>query len=108
FFGGYQYFRDEDSQPGAEPDWPKQYKQDKFFGKLTWRLAPGWQLVQSLHQEVWDNRELPTANKHKEATQRLKASVPAITFGHLTRTASANSIWDASVGRFAFSQDIMR
>ena len=108
FFAGYQYLRDEDSQPGGDPDFPKKYKQDKIFGKLTWRLAPGWQLVQSLHRESWDNRELPTATKLVEATQRLQASVPAVTFGHLTHTSSANSVWDVSVGRFACSQDISR
>jgi hypothetical protein len=51
FLGGYQQLRDDDSQPGADPTSPRQSKQDKVYGKLTWRLAPGWQLVQSLHHE---------------------------------------------------------
>ena len=108
FFAGYQRLRDEDSQPGGDPVYPKQFKQDKFFGKLTWRLAPGWQLMQSLHHESWDNRELPTAARLVEATQHLQATVPAITFGHLTHTSSANSLWDVRVGRFVWSQDISR
>ena len=51
FFTGYQYLRDYDSQPGADANVPRTYQQDKTFAKLTWRLAPGWQLIQSLHGE---------------------------------------------------------
>lgn len=108
FFAGYQYLRDEDSQPGGDPAYPKRFKTDKMFGKLTWRLADGWHLMQSLHRETWDNRELPTASKLVEATQRLKANVPAVTFGHLTHTSSANSMWDVRAGRYVWSQDISR
>ena len=108
FFAGYQNLRDEDSQPGGDPAYPKRFKQDKIFGKLTWRLAPGWQLMQSLHRESWDNRELPTATKLVEATQRLQATVPAVTFGHLTHTSAANRMWDVRVGKFVWSQDISR
>ena len=87
FFAGYEYLRDEDSQPGGDPDFPKQYRQHKMFGKLTWLIAPGWQLMQSVHYESWDNRELPTATKRVEATQRVQASVPAVTFGNLTHVS---------------------
>ena len=39
FFAGYQHLRDSDSQPGTDPAFPRRYEQDKFFGKLTWRLG---------------------------------------------------------------------
>jgi hypothetical protein len=105
FFAGYQHLRDYDSQPGTDPAFPRTYEQDKFFGKLTWRLAPGLQLLQSYHQELWVNPELPTFVKPFEATQRRHASVPAITFGHLTHTLSSNTVWDVRVGRFAYLRD---
>ena len=41
FFTGYQYLRDSDSQPGADAIFPRTYKEDKIFAKLTWRLASG-------------------------------------------------------------------
>ena len=44
FFSGYQYLRDSDSQPGANPACPRQYEQNKIFAKLTWRLTPSLQL----------------------------------------------------------------
>ena len=105
FFAGYQYLRDYDSQPGVDPAYPRTYEQDKFLGKLTWRLAPGWQLVQSVHHESLMNPDPPTAVTPYEATLRRSTSVPAITFGHLTHTGSANTVWDVRVGRFDFDQD---
>jgi hypothetical protein len=104
FFGGYQHLRDYDSQPGTDPAFPRTYEQDKIFAKLTWRLAPGMRLLQSFHEEFWVNPELPTRVKPFEATQRRHASVPAMTFGHLTHTLSSNTVWDARVGRFVFDR----
>ena len=77
FFSGYQHQRDSDSQPGTDPTLPRHYEQDKIFAKLTTRLAPGWQLVQSVHGEFWSNPETPSATKPRDATQQLDASVPA-------------------------------
>ena len=105
FFAGYQHLRDYDSQPGTDPVFPRTYEQDKIFAKLTWRLAPGLQLLQSFHNEFWVNPELPTFVKPFEATQRRHASVPAMTFGHLTHTLSSNTVWDVRVGRFVFVRD---
>ena len=105
FFAGYQHLRDYDSQPGTDPAFPRTYEQDKIFAKLTWRLAPGWQLLQSFHDEFWVNPELPTLVKPFEATQRRHASVPAMTFGHLTHTLSSNTVWDVRVGRFVYPRE---
>ena len=104
FFAGYQHLRDYDSQPGTDPAFPRTYEQDKFFAKLTWRLTPGMQLLQSFHDELWVNPELPTFVKPFEATQRRHASVPAVTFGHLTHTLSPNTVWDVRAGRFVFTR----
>jgi hypothetical protein len=35
FFGAYQYLRDYDSQPGADPAFPRRYEQNRGFGKLN-------------------------------------------------------------------------
>ena len=104
FFGGYQYVRDYDSQPGADPDFPRTYEQDKGFAKLTWRLTPGLHLMQSVHLESWVNPPPPTLALPFEATTRNHAFVPAITFGHLTHTLSANTVWDVRMGRFVVGE----
>jgi hypothetical protein len=102
FFTGYQYLRDYDSQPGADPEHPRTYQQNKIFGKLTWRFTPGLQLMQSVHHESWVDPERPTAVTPFEATTRPHADVTAITFGDLTQTLSTNTLWSARVGRFVY------
>ena len=105
YFGGYQHLRDYDSQPGTNPSFPRAYEQDKIFAKLTWRLTPRMQLMQSFHDEFWVNPDPPTLTTAYEATRRRTASVPAMTFAQLTHTLSANTMWDARVGRFNYWED---
>jgi hypothetical protein len=105
FFTGYQHLRDYDSQPGASPAFPRTYEQDKIFAKLTWKLAQGWQLLQSLHDEFWVNPELATMVKPFEATTRSHASVPAITIGDLRHVSSSSTLWEARLGRFVYSRE---
>jgi carboxypeptidase family protein len=105
FFGGYQYLRDYDSQPAADPKFPRIYDQNKGFGKLTWNLAPAWRLVQSVHYEHWISSDPPTSATPFEALFRRTTSVPAITFGELTHTVSPSTLWDVRAGRFVFAQD---
>jgi outer membrane receptor protein involved in Fe transport len=102
FFAGYQYLRDYDSQPGTDPEFPRAYEQNKIFGKLTWRITPKLQLVQSFHDELWVNPQIPTLVNPFDATLRQHAHVPTMTFGHLTHTLSANTMWDVRVGRFNY------
>jgi hypothetical protein len=103
FFAGYQHLRDYDSQPGTNPAFPRTDEQDKIFGKLTWRFSPAWQLTQSVHDERWVSPQRPTIVTPAEATTQTRGSVPAITFGHLTHTLSANTLWDVRVGRFVYA-----
>lgn len=99
FFAGYQYLRDYDSQPGTDPAFPRTSDQDKLFAKLTWQLTPRLQLLQSYHQEFWTAPERATLVKPFEATLRQHASLPAMTFGHLTHSLSGNTVWDVRAGR---------
>jgi hypothetical protein len=100
FFAGYQWLRDYDSQPGTDPALPRTYEMQKLFAKLTWRLAPTWQLVQSFHHEIGIDPERPTIVTPFEATARTHISTPTMNFGDLTHTMSANTLWDVRVGRF--------
>jgi hypothetical protein len=101
FFAGYQWLRDYDSQPGTDPALPRKYEMQKLFAKLTWRFGPGWQLVQSLHDEIGTDPERPTIVTPFEATARTHISTPTMNFGNLTHVMSANTLWDVRVGRFA-------
>jgi hypothetical protein len=104
FYGAYQYLRDYDSQPGADPASPRKYEQDKIFGKLTWRMTPSLQVMQSFHEEFWENPDPPTLATPFEATVRHHASVPSSTFANVTYAPSSRSVWDLRVGRFVLDQ----
>jgi hypothetical protein len=105
FFGAYQYLRDFDSQPGADPAFPRKYEQNKVFGKLTSQLTPSTQMMQSFHQETWVNPTAPTIVSPFVTTQRVHARVPSATFVNLTQALSNRSVWEARVGRFTLDQD---
>jgi hypothetical protein len=104
FFGGYEYLRDYDSQPGTLATLPRRAESDKVYGKLTWQLAPGWQLVNGFHDELQENSDQPTIILPFVATQHHHATVPATTFGQLTHTSS-NTVWDVRAGGFVFAQE---
>src|SRR5262249_19144199 len=76
---------------------------NKFFGKLTWRLTPKLQLLQSVHDEHWVSPEQPTPTRPFDTTLRAHASVPAMTFGNLTHTVSERTLWDVRVGRLVYT-----
>jgi hypothetical protein len=105
FFAGYQHLRDSDSQPGTDPEYPRQYEQDKVVVKITWRPAPGWQVFSSFHEEFWVRPQPPTVARPFEATLRTTASVPAMTFGHVTHVLSDRTVWDLRVARFLYRDD---
>ena len=61
--------------------------------------------MQSFHEEFWVNPTPPTLATPFAATLRQNASVPSMTFGHLTHTLSSNTVWDVRVGRFCYNRD---
>jgi hypothetical protein len=60
--------------------------------------------MQSLHHESWADPERPTAVTPFEATLRPQADVRAMTFGDLTHTLSASTVWSTRVGRFVYDR----
>ena len=105
FFGAAQYLRDYDSQPGTDPLLPRRYEQNKFFGKLNWRLTPTLHLMNSFHVEKWVNPQPPTVALPFITTQRVSATVPNMTFFSLTHVISNNTMWEARLSRFTLDQD---
>jgi hypothetical protein len=100
FFGGYQYLRDYDSQPGTDPKFPRTDKFDKVFGKISAQITPKLKLLQSFHDEFWVSPDRPTLSMPFETTVRTSGSRPTATLGQLTYVSSSNTLWNASVSRF--------
>ncbi len=77
----------------------------KIFAKLTWRLALGGGWCKASTTRSGPILKRPTIDKPLEATQRTSLRSPAMNFGNLTHTQSANTLWDIRVGRFVSTQD---
>ena len=82
---------------------PRTSQQDKIFTKLTWQLAPNWELVQSLHNEFWVNPELPTSVKPFETTLRLTDPYLPSPLATPTHTSADNTVWEVRAGRSLLS-----
>lgn len=39
-YGGYQYLRDYDNQPGTDPRFPREFEADRMYWKYTWQITP--------------------------------------------------------------------
>lgn len=105
FFGGYQFLRDDDSQPGTDSRFPRTATYDKIFGKLTWQVTRNLKLLSSFHNEFWSIPERPTLSKPFETTVRNSGSQPTATFVHVTHILSSRTLWDARVSRFTAPQE---
>jgi hypothetical protein len=100
FFGGYQYLRDYDSQPGTDPNFPRTDEFDKIFWKITAQITPKLKVLQSFHDEFWVHPDRPTLSNPFETTVRTSGSRPTATLGHLIYTSSSNTLWEAGISRF--------
>jgi hypothetical protein len=100
FFGGYQYFRDADSQPGTDPLFPRVAEYDKGFAKVTWQISPQVKWMSSLHDERFVTPQRPTIAQPFETTLRIAGTRPTATFGQISATPSSNTLIDARVSRF--------
>ena len=103
-FGGYQYLRDSDSEPGTDPAFPRTSKYDKGFGKVTWQVRPSIHLMSSFNDEVWVNPQRPTLAQPFETTVTTRGTRPTATFGQLTDVVSEHTLIDARVSRFVAPQ----
>lgn len=95
FFGGYQYLRDGDSQPGTDPETASNIEFDKVFWKINWQIAPHLHLLHSFSDDIWTFPQAPSISQPVETTVRAKGQQVAATFVVLTHAISDNTFWEA-------------
>ena len=103
-FTGGQYLRNDDSQPGTDPSRPRVYELASVSWKVTWQARQGLRVVHTFSDQHSVAPERPTLALPYESTLRLNTAVPATTLAHVTHVLSTNTLWDARIGRMAFSQ----
>ena len=104
FFAGAQYRFDGDSQPGANPAFPRTYELTNVSWKVTWQATRGLRAVHAFSDQFSVAPERPTLVLPFETTVRVKTRVPTSMFANVTHVLSRTTLWDAQVGRMVFSQ----
>jgi hypothetical protein len=100
FFGAYQYLRDYDSQPGADPRFPRKYENDNIAWKITWQITPRLTLMHSFHEDFWVWPTIPSVSWPYETNITQSGHTPTSTFARLTHILSDNTLWEARISGF--------
>ncbi len=105
FFGGYQYQRDHDSQPGSDSRFPREYDADRIFWKINWQITPNLKLMHNYHDDYWLLSGPYTISRPYETGITRDGHNPSLTFADLTHVVSPNTFWDARVSGYYASRN---
>ena len=103
FFGGYQYQRDHDSQPGSDSRFPREFETDRLFWKINWQITPNLKLMHSYHDDYWLAQGPFTVSFPYTAGTTGSGHNPSLTFANLTHVVSPNTLWDARLSGYYWS-----
>jgi Carboxypeptidase regulatory-like domain/TonB dependent receptor/TonB-dependent Receptor Plug Domain len=100
FFGGYQYLRDHDSQPGSDSRFPRESDSNRIFWKINWQITPNFKLMTNYNDSFWTNTGPFTASSPYASGTTDDGHNPSLTFVDLTHIVSPNTLWDARVSGY--------
>ncbi len=107
-YGGYQYQRDYDSQPGTDPRFPRQFEADRVYWKLTWQITRDLKFMHNYHDDYWVIPSTPSVSRPFETVQTYGGRNPSVTFANLTHVVSDRTFWDARFSGFISPDDYTR
>jgi len=107
-FGGYQYQRDFDNQPGTDPAFPRVWEADRIFWKFNWQITENLKLMHNYHDDYWDIPDIPSLSTPFETMVSYGGHNPSTTFTDLTYVMSENTFWDVRVSGFYSPDDYSR
>ncbi len=108
FFGGYQYQRDYDAQPGVDPIGPRQWEADRVFWKINWQITENLRFMHNYHDDYWDIPSIPSVADPFETITSFGGHNPSTTIANLTHVVSPNTFWDARFSGFVSPDDYAR
>jgi len=107
-FGGYQYQRDFDNQPGTDPRFPRHWEADRVFWKVNWQITPKLKFMHNYHDDYWDIPPAPDIANPFETLTSFGGHNPSYTLINLTHIVSENTYWDGRVSGFVSPNDYAR
>jgi outer membrane receptor protein involved in Fe transport len=108
YFGGYQYQRDFDNQPGTDPRFPRQWEADRIFWKINWQITENLRFMNTYHDDYWDIPATPSVSQPFETIVSYGGRNPSMTVANLTHVVSPNTFWDARFSGFYSPNDYSR
>jgi hypothetical protein len=108
FFGGYQYQRDFDAQPGVDPEFPRHWEADRIFWKVNWQITENLKFMHTYHDDYWDIPPTPSIADPFETLTSYGGRNPSTTIANLTHVVSPNTFWDARFSGFVSPNDYAR
>jgi outer membrane receptor protein involved in Fe transport len=108
YFGGYQYQRDFDGQPGTDPRFPRHWEADRVFWKINWQITENLRFMHTYHDDYWDIPPTPSVSDPFETLTSYGGHNPSTTVANLTHVVSPNTIWDARFSGFVSPDDYAR
>src|SRR3990172_7862267 len=108
YFGGYQYQRDFDGQPGTDPAFPRHWEADRVFWKINWQITENLRFMHTYHDDYWDIPPTPSVSEPFETLTSYGGHNPSTTVGNLTHVVSPNTFWDARFSGFVSPNDYAR
>jgi hypothetical protein len=107
FFGGLGIQWDFSSQPGADPRFPAEHKNQNVFGKLNWQVTPRLRWMSSFHYDRWSSPDrTPTAFVPYETTTTRAGDSPAATVGLLNYALSQDTLAEVRVSTASFTSGL--
>jgi hypothetical protein len=100
FFGGYQYQRDHDSQPGSDSRFPREFDTDRIFWKINWQITSTLKLMSNYHDDYWSASGPYTVAFPFSSGTTNNGHNPSLTFADLIHIVSANTFWDARISGY--------
>ena len=107
-FGGYQYQRDFDAQPGVDPAGPRHWEADRVFWKVNWQITDSLRFMHNYHDDYWDIPDTPSFSDPFATVVSYGGHNPSTTVANLVQVVSPNTYWDARFSGFVSPNDYAR
>ncbi len=107
-FGGYQYQRDFDAQPGVNPAEPRHWEADRIFWKVNWQITESLRFMHTYHDDYWDIPDTPSFSDPFATVVSYGGRNPSTTVANLVQVVSPNTFWDARFSGFVSPNDYAR
>jgi outer membrane receptor protein involved in Fe transport len=107
-YGGYQYQRDYDTQPGNDPAFPRAFEADRIYWKYTWQMTKNLKFMQNYHDDYWVIPDTPSLSRPFPTVNTFGGRNPSVTFGDVTHVVSDTTLWDARFSGFISPNDYTR